>query len=85
MPHKVVEWQCKYGWIKLYTPVDHPKAEVHKGRLYVELADLEWWVEALILGSFCRFHFYSDANSLGAEEWSQCRNVSTSYGSQLLF
>lgn len=75
---EVVEWKGKYGWIKPHTPVDHPKAGVHKGRLYVHLVDLEWWVKALTPGSFCRFHVYSDANSLGAEECTELKDASSS-------
>ncbi|CAK0861195.1 unnamed protein product, partial [Prorocentrum cordatum] len=49
-------------------PADHPKAAIHRGKLYVHKVDLEYWVSALTPGSVCRFHVYSDANSLGAED-----------------
>jgi len=68
---EVVEWKGKFGWIKPFKPIDHPKAARHKGRLYIHSVDLEWWVHKLTPGSICRFHVYSDANSLGAEECTE--------------
>lgn len=67
---QVDEWRGKYGWIKPTKPVDHPQARKHKGRLYVHMQDLEWWVgvKTLKVGQYCRFHVYVDTNSLGAEE-----------------
>ena len=65
---QAAEWKGKYGWIKPVKPVDHPNASMHKGRLYIHVQDLEWWVKEIKPGSWCRFHVYSDANSLGAEE-----------------
>ena len=47
MTGEMVEWKGKYGWIKPHEPVDHPAAGAHRGRLYVHLVDLEWWVKAL--------------------------------------
>eukprot|EP00930_Biecheleria_cincta_P038793 TRINITY_DN26666_c0_g1_i1.p1 TRINITY_DN26666_c0_g1~~TRINITY_DN26666_c0_g1_i1.p1 ORF type:complete len:501 (-),score=97.89 TRINITY_DN26666_c0_g1_i1:222-1724(-) len=73
---EVTEWKGKYGWIKPHEPVDHPKANLHKGKLYVHKVDLEWWVDSLTVGSFCRFHVYSDANSLGAEECTELKEAS---------
>lgn len=72
---EVVEWKKNFGWIKPQKPVDHPKAAAHKGRLYVHKIDLEWWVKALTPGSFCRFHVYVDANSLGAEECTELKET----------
>jgi len=74
---EVVEWKGKYGWIKPHVPVHHVKASAHKGRLYVHKVDLEWWVKALTPGSFCRFHVYVDANSLGAEECTELLDKDT--------
>jgi len=71
---EVKEWKGKYGWILPHTPVDHPKAGAHKGRLYVHVVDLEDWVKSLKPGSLCRFHIYSDANSLGAEECTELKD-----------
>merc|ERR1712178_522361 len=73
---EVVEWKGKFGWIKPHKTIDHPKAGAHKGRLYVHKFDLEFWVDALTPGSFCRFHVYSDANSLGAEECTELKETS---------
>jgi len=72
---EVIEWKRNFGWIKPHTPVEHSKAVTHKGRLYVHKIDLEWWVKALTPGSFCRFHVYSDANSLGAEECTELKET----------
>jgi len=74
---EVKEWKGKYGWIMPHTPVDHPKAGAHRGRLYVHVVDLEDWVKSLKPGSLCRFHIYSDANSLGAEECTELKDVSS--------
>merc|ERR1711924_263899 len=71
---EVVKWMGKYGWIKPHERVDHPQAGAHKGMLYVHSQDLEWWVKALTPGSYCRFHVYSDANSLGAEECTELKD-----------
>lgn len=73
---EVTEWKGKFGWIKPHKSVDHPKAGAHKGKLYVHKVDLEWWVKSLTVGSFCRFHVYSDANSLGAEECTELKDSS---------
>mmetsp|Transcript_57568 Transcript_57568/g.106367 ORF Transcript_57568/g.106367 Transcript_57568/m.106367 type:complete len:383 (+) Transcript_57568:32-1180(+) len=87
---EAVEWKGKYGWIKPVNPVDHPKASMHKGRLYIHVQDLEWWVKEIKPGSWCRFHVYSDANSLGAEEctvldensasWTEDKSWDNSWG-----
>jgi len=74
---EVKEWKGKYGWILPHTPVDHSKAGAHKGRLYVHVVDLEDWVKSLKPGSLCRFHIYSDANSLGAEECTELKDFSS--------
>jgi len=71
---EVLEWKGKFGWIKPHKPVDHPKASIHRGKLYVHKVDLEYWVSALTPGSVCRFHVYSDANSLGAEEVTELKD-----------
>lgn len=74
---EVVEWKGSFGWIKPHKQVDHPKAGAHRGRLYVHKVDLEWWVKSLTPGSYCRFHVYSDANSLGAEECTELKDESS--------
>jgi len=70
----VDEWKGSYGWIKPHEKVNHHQAAEHAGRLYIHKIDLEWWVKALTPGSFCRFHVYVDANSLGAEECTELKD-----------
>merc|ERR1712194_519543 len=74
----VDEWKGKFGWIKPHKPVNHKMAKAHKGRLYIHSIDLEWWVDKLTPGSICRFHVYSDANSLGVEECTEIGRVDES-------
>uniref|UniRef100_A0A7S4RVU0 Uncharacterized protein n=1 Tax=Alexandrium monilatum TaxID=311494 RepID=A0A7S4RVU0_9DINO len=67
MTGEVVEWKGKYGWIRPSTPVDHPDAGKHKGRLYIHQSDL-LYVDVLEEGMVCRFHVFSDVSGLGAED-----------------
>mmetsp|Transcript_26324 Transcript_26324/g.60744 ORF Transcript_26324/g.60744 Transcript_26324/m.60744 type:complete len:167 (-) Transcript_26324:54-554(-) len=61
------EWKGKYGWITPTTPMNHPMAVKHQGRLYISVSDLVGVTE-LTEGSVCQFHVFQDASGLGAEE-----------------
>eukprot|EP00929_Paragymnodinium_shiwhaense_P076559 TRINITY_DN3938_c0_g1_i2.p1 TRINITY_DN3938_c0_g1~~TRINITY_DN3938_c0_g1_i2.p1 ORF type:complete len:227 (+),score=56.20 TRINITY_DN3938_c0_g1_i2:77-757(+) len=65
---EVQEWKGKYGWINPTVPLDHPKAEKHKGWLYCSMSDLIGGLTSLTPGSLCQFHVFEDSSGLGAEE-----------------
>lgn len=60
-------WKGKYGWIVPAEQVEHEKAHLHNGSLYVRLEDLEGFTE-LTPGAPCEFHITEDDSGLGAEE-----------------
>mmetsp|Transcript_101832 Transcript_101832/g.328627 ORF Transcript_101832/g.328627 Transcript_101832/m.328627 type:complete len:192 (+) Transcript_101832:156-731(+) len=64
---KVLEWKGKYGWVAPESPVDHPKASRHGGKIYVSSQDVIGAAE-LMEGAAVQFHIYEDASGLGAEE-----------------
>jgi len=63
----VVTWKKKMGWIEPDTPLDHPKAAAHQGRVYVNSQDIDG-AEAVEEGTYVGFHLYEDQSGLGAEE-----------------
>jgi len=64
---KCVEWKGTHGWIEPDVPVDHPKADKHKGQIYIHQKDI---IEDLMLytGQPVNFHIYEDTSGIGAEE-----------------
>lgn len=64
---EVLEWKGKYGWIRSSQPIDHPKAQLRQGKLYIHVQDLLNAPE-IAAGEKCRFHLYEDASGLGVEE-----------------
>mmetsp|Transcript_16 Transcript_16/g.44 ORF Transcript_16/g.44 Transcript_16/m.44 type:complete len:165 (-) Transcript_16:252-746(-) len=65
----VAEWRGHFGWIKPETPIDHPLANKHGGRVYVSEKDIisEGYRE-LRPGQTCQFVLYQDASGIGAEQ-----------------
>lgn len=67
MTGSVLEWKGKYGWIQPTEPVQHPKARIHQGRIFVSMIDLVDG-ESLENGAAVEFYLFHDAAGLGAEE-----------------
>jgi len=64
---EVVEWRGRFGWLRPVEDIDHEKANMHQGRIFVHEADL-------LLGGPpqpgqpVEFYLYEDRSGLGAEE-----------------
>mmetsp|Transcript_143716 Transcript_143716/g.459915 ORF Transcript_143716/g.459915 Transcript_143716/m.459915 type:complete len:125 (+) Transcript_143716:349-723(+) len=69
MMGEVVSFKGKVGWIRPESPLDHPKAKMRKGDLYLHAKDLVG-VDSLEEGQFVQFQVYEDKSGLGAEECS---------------
>jgi hypothetical protein len=65
---QVIEWKGKYGWIMPTTPVQHPKAFKHQGKIFISVTDLDGRCRQLAPGSLCEFFVFEDDAGLGAEE-----------------
>merc|ERR1712187_7537 len=63
----VLEWKGKYGWIEPTDPVDHPKAEKHKGRIWVSKDDIGE-LEELTEGAEVTFQLWEDVSGIGAAD-----------------
>lgn len=63
----VEEWKGNFGWIKPSTPFEHPKANKHKGKIFLAKKDAPADVKA---GNALTFHVYADNDGLGAEDVS---------------
>ncbi|CAE8698368.1 unnamed protein product, partial [Polarella glacialis] len=80
---EVLEWKNKFGWIKPSKPIDHPLAEKHRGKIYINVIDL-LNTSSLSPGVTCEFQLFSDVSGLGAElcwvvqdgdeDWSQWKD-----------
>jgi len=64
----VVAWKGKYGWIKPGEEIDHEKASLHNGDLFVGINDLDDGATSLEAGAPVEFHIFEDSSGLGAEE-----------------
>ncbi|CAJ1384652.1 unnamed protein product [Effrenium voratum] len=67
---EVVEWKGKYGWIQPSEVIEHEKAHLRNGKIFVSLEDLVG-IEELSPGRVVQFQLFSDASGLGAEECMQ--------------
>merc|ERR1739848_275619 len=67
MTGEVAEWKGKYGWITPTSPIDHPMADKHNGKLYISMSDIVEG-DSLTVGSVCQFHIFEDSSGLGAED-----------------
>lgn len=67
---EVIEWKKKFGWLRPLEAIEHEKADVHGGKVYIHEKDVipEGPLE---VGQTVEFHVYVDENSLGAEECIQ--------------
>lgn len=63
----VVNWKGKFGFIKPSEEIEHEKASLHGGNLFVGINDLEGVTE-LEQGATVEFHICEDDSGLGAEE-----------------
>jgi len=63
----VVAWKGKFGWIAPSEPIEHEKATLHKGNLFVTKNDLED-IEELTPDAVVEFHIAEDSSGLCAEE-----------------
>jgi len=64
----VSAWKGKYGWIQPAEEIEHEKAKMHQGGLFVGLNDLEGGLTELTVGATVEFHVCEDDSGLGAEE-----------------
>jgi cold shock CspA family protein len=63
----VTAWKGKYGWIKPAEEIEHEKASLRNGSLFVSINDI-FDVGELHPGAPCEFHIWEDETGLGAEE-----------------
>jgi len=63
----VAAWKGKYGWITPGEEIEHEKAKLHSGSLFVGMNDIEGAME-LEVGAPVEFHICEDDSGLGAEE-----------------
>jgi len=63
----VLAWKGKYGWIQPGEEIEHEKAKLHNGSLFVGMNDIEG-ASALQVGATVEFHICEDDSGLGAEE-----------------
>lgn len=71
----VAEWRGYMGWIVPLIKVDHEKATMHKGRIYLNQKDVVQNAGLKVQeGSIVDFYVYNDHDGLGAED-CQCRTV----------
>jgi len=63
----VAAWKGKYGWITPSEEIEHEKAKLHNGSLFVGMNDIEAGQE-LSVGATVEFHICEDDSGLGAEE-----------------
>lgn len=63
----VAAWKGKYGWIQPAEPIEHEKAGMHRGGLFVSSSDLQG-VEELTPEAVVEFHIAEDSSGLLAEE-----------------
>merc|ERR1719330_2314492 len=66
----VVSWKGKYGFVKPDEGIEHEKASLHSGNLFVRFEDLEG-TDKLDVGAPVEFHINEDESGLGAEEGGQ--------------
>lgn len=64
----VLEWKGSYAWVRPQTPIEHPEAKGHGGRVYVHKKDLSPGLTELVPGQTVSFHVYEDGSGLGGEE-----------------
>merc|ERR1712228_1049626 len=53
---EVTKWQGKFGFIKPAEEIEHEKASLRQGCLYVSVDDIESDPKVLTVGSTCEFH-----------------------------
>jgi cold shock CspA family protein len=61
---KLMEWKGKFGWIVPSTPINHPEARKHGGKVYLSQIDVE--AEISGVGATVSFLVYADGTGLGA-------------------
>jgi len=65
----LLEWKGKFGWISPDTPIEHPEARKHGGRVFLSGTDLGSVSEkSLIAGLRLSYNAYADGNGIGAGE-----------------
>jgi len=64
---QVSHFNRRMGWIIPSTPVDHPEAQKHGGKIYCHIQDVIG-AEKLEKGQTVQFNLYKDASGLGAQE-----------------
>jgi len=64
---EVLEWRGRFGWLKPLSSIEHPAAEMHHSRVYVNEKDLVGAKE-LEPGQLVSFHVYADESGIGAEK-----------------
>merc|ERR1712066_840496 len=63
---EIVTWNGTSGWIQPHAEIDHPKGNLHGGKVYVSSEDITG--ETVQVGSSCAFFVYSNSGGVGAEE-----------------
>jgi len=61
---KLIQWKGPFGWIVPDKPIDHPNAQKHGGRIYLDQIDVEEEISGV--GAQVSFHVYNDGAGLGA-------------------
>ena len=77
----IEKWSGNFGWVVASTPVQHPEAAKHGGKIYLNAQDFEGNAALLKNGAKVNFICYADGNGLGAQ---QCKVTSTAPQKQQL-
>lgn len=78
MQGTVIGWRGSFGWVRATTPLNHPEAAKHSGKIFLHRSDVEG--ESRIKnGTTVSFFLYSDESGLGAQG---CRVVGSSGGGE---
>mmetsp|Transcript_60088 Transcript_60088/g.168462 ORF Transcript_60088/g.168462 Transcript_60088/m.168462 type:complete len:260 (+) Transcript_60088:90-869(+) len=65
---KVLGWRGSFGWIKPDGPVEHEKASLRGGRIFLHKTNMQDGTKRLKRGEPVEFVVYADSTGLGAEE-----------------
>jgi cold shock CspA family protein len=61
---KIADWKGTFGWIDPSSPIAHPDAVKKRGKIYLNVKDVEEEIEGI--GSLVNFFVYTDGSGLGA-------------------
>lgn len=65
---EVLEWKGTFGWLKPHVEIQHEKAKLRGGKIFLHGGDLQGELKSVEVGAVLQFHIYEDPSGLGAEE-----------------